>query len=229
MKEMTVRKTFPQTLNLTALKFQFLTFSRVSTGLFREFSCCDRLSESCCNASGMQERPLTKRLDYVFGKMQRYHTQSDDGTEDEPVSSTTNEPGSDDDNYDREDDLTEDQGRLPYSHDPTGTGVDLKLATLLNGPQWQKPNPYTRRAARVDYSLKKKPSQSAQKRPPRKPKVCAQTLVPETSAHFRHGRFRVHWSRDPSKLQCSHRCTNSRSTLQRTTIELRPPYLTLIL
>ena len=189
MKEVTVRKTFRQTPTLTALKIQCLTFSRVSTRLFREFSCCDRLSESCCNASGMQEQPLTKRLDYVFGKMQRYHTQSDDSAEDEPVSSTTNEPGSDDDNYDREDDLTEDQGHLPYSHDSTGTGVDLKLATLLNGPQWQKPNPYTRRAARVDYSLKKKPSQSAQKRPPRKPKVCAQRWFQRPLHTFAMGDF----------------------------------------
>ncbi|KAI4934454.1 hypothetical protein J4E85_002311 [Alternaria conjuncta] len=122
----------------------------------------------------MQEQPLTKRLDYVFGKMQRYHTQSDDGTEYEPVSSTTNEPCSDDaDNSSRGDDLTEDQGHLPYSHEFTGTSVDPKLATLLNGPQWQKPNPYTRRTARVNYSLKKEPSPSAQKRPPQKPKYLA--------------------------------------------------------
>ncbi|KAH6882913.1 hypothetical protein BKA58DRAFT_447577 [Alternaria rosae] len=110
--------------------------------------------------------------------MQRYCTQSDDGAEDEPVSSTTNEPGSDDDNYNREDSLTEDQGQLSHSHDSTGTGVDLKLATLLNGPQWQKPNPYTRRAARVDYSLKKKPSQSAQKRPPQKIKADDNRVPP---------------------------------------------------
>lgn len=127
----------------------------------------------------------------MFGKMQRYCTQSDDGAEDEPVSSTTNEPGSDDDNYNREDSLTEDQGQLSHSHDSTGTDVDLKLATLLNGPQWQKPNPYTPRAARVDYSLKKKPSQSAQKRPPQKSKVCAQRLVRGLS------------TLSPGKISCS--------------------------
>ena len=136
----------------------------------------------------MQEQPLTKRLDYVFGKMQRYHTQSDDGTEYEPVSSTTDEPCSDDaDNSSREDDLTEDQGHLPYSHEFTGTSVDPKLATLLNGPQWQKPNPYTRRTARVNYSLKKEPSPSAQKRPPQKPKVRVQCRFQRPPAHLRYG------------------------------------------
>lgn len=127
--------------------------------------------KSCCNASDMQEQPLTKRLDYVFGEMQRYHTQSDDCAEEEVVSSTTSEPCLDDDNYNEKDDLTEDQDGFTYSHDFAGAHVDPQLATLLNGPQWQKSNPYARRAARVDYSYKK-PSQTATNRPPRKPKVC---------------------------------------------------------
>jgi hypothetical protein len=127
--------------------------------------------ESCCIASGMQEQLLTKRLDYVFGKMQRYHTQSDDCAEDEVVSSTTSEPCLDDDNYNEEDDLTEDRDNFAYNRGFTDAHVDPRLATLLNGPQWQKSNPYTRRAARVDYSYKE-PSQTATKRPLRKPKVC---------------------------------------------------------
>jgi hypothetical protein len=122
----------------------------------------------------MQEQPLTKRLDYVFGKMQRSHAQSDDGAEDEPVSATASEPVSDDDNDNcvGEDDLTEDWKEPPYSHDNTGAHVDPNLATLLNGPQWQQANPYTRRTVRIDYSLKKKPPQPAPTRLPRKPKVC---------------------------------------------------------
>jgi hypothetical protein len=103
--------------------------------------------------------------------MQRYHTQSDDCAKDKVVSSTTSESYLDhDDDYNGEDDLAEGRNSSTYSNDFSGAHVDPQLATLLNGPQWQKSNPHTRRAARVDYRYKK-PSQTATKRPP-KPKVC---------------------------------------------------------
>jgi hypothetical protein len=125
--------------------------------------------------SDMQEQPLIKRLAYVFGKMQRHHSQSDDYAEDEPASSSTSEPGSDDDdNYIGEEDSTEDWDHLSFSHNSIGTHVDPKLATLLNGPQWQKSNPHTRRTNRVDYNPKKESSQTATKRRRRKSKVCMQ-------------------------------------------------------
>jgi hypothetical protein len=124
----------------------------------------------------MQEQPLTKRLDYVFGKMLRYHTQSDDCAQDKVGSSTASEPCHDDNyNYNREVIQNEDQEVFAYSHDSTGAHVDPQLAALLNGPQWQKSNPNTRRATRADYSCKK-PSQIATRKRPRKAKVNIPSL-----------------------------------------------------
>lgn len=124
----------------------------------------------------MQEQPLTKRLDYVFGKMLRYHTQSDDCAQDKVGSSTASEPCHDDNyNHNKEDIQNEDQKVLAYSHDSTGAHVDPQLAALLNGPQWQKSNPNTRRATRADYSCKK-PSQIATRKRPRKAKVNIPSL-----------------------------------------------------
>jgi hypothetical protein len=123
----------------------------------------------------MQEQPLTKRLDYVFGKMLRYHTQSDDCAQDKVGSSTASEPCHDD-NYNREDIQNEDQEVFAYNHDSTGAHVDPQLAALLNGPQWQKPNSNTRRATRADYSCKK-PSQIATRKRPRKAKVNIPSLL----------------------------------------------------
>ncbi|CAN9251210.1 unnamed protein product [Alternaria alternata] len=138
----------------------------------------------------MQEQPLTKRLDYVFGKMLRYHTQSDDCAQDKVGSSTASEPCHDD-NYNREDIQNEDQEVFAYNHDSTGAHVDPQLAALLNGPQWQKPNSNTRRATRADYSCKK-PSQIATRKRPRKAKYRAAddnriphpVLEPETLARW---------------------------------------------
>lgn len=124
----------------------------------------------------MQEQPLTKRLDYVFGKMLRYHTQSDDCAQDKVGSSTASEPCHDDNyNHNKEDIQNEDQKVLAYSHDSTGAHVDPQLAALLNGPQWQKSNPNTCRATRADYSCKK-PSQIATRKRPRKAKVNIPSL-----------------------------------------------------
>ncbi|KAL1798937.1 hypothetical protein ACET3X_002974 [Alternaria dauci] len=106
--------------------------------------------------------------------MQRCDTQSDDGAGDEAGLFTANEPSHDDDDdkYNREDNQSGDQELSANSHGPSGAHVDPRLATLLNGPQRQKPYPDTRRAARVDYSYKK-PPQTAARKPPREAKYRA--------------------------------------------------------
>jgi hypothetical protein len=101
----------------------------------------------------------------VFGKMQNYD-QSDGGTEDEAISSSISELPTDDD-YDGEegdDEYFDDQRRNEYGgHSFSIDHINPKLTTLLNGPQWEKPDPRKRRAARVDYSEKKLAQASAKK------------------------------------------------------------------
>jgi len=107
----------------------------------------------------------------------QHHGQSDDSTQDD-VSTTTSDhdSGSDYDNgdddgegEDRDEDEEEDddddvfttaeetQTRFNF----TSAYVDPKLTTLLNGPQWQEPDPRTRRAPRVNYNLSKQFAQPA--------------------------------------------------------------------
>jgi hypothetical protein len=92
------------------------------------------------------------------------HGQSNDSTEDDPdVSPTASEDGSDDNNDNDyyhddsdKDDYIAEQGNLSYSNSSLiNTPAVLKLGTLLNGPQWQLRDPGVRRAARVDYRLRK--------------------------------------------------------------------------
>ena len=104
--------------------------------------------------------------------MQNYD-QSDGGTEDEAISFTISEPPTDD-NYDDEeedDEYFNDRGTNEYGgHSFSSDHTTPELTTLLNGPQWQKPDPRQRRAVRVDYSEKKlaaaakKPAQSVKVR-----------------------------------------------------------------
>jgi hypothetical protein len=101
--------------------------------------------------------------------MQNYD-QSDQDTETEGVSSAASEPAADND-YDEEGEEEDDEYHGEYNNDRdentlgnhsfsndqslSNDHVDPKLATLLNGPQWQPANPNKRRTARVDYNEKK--------------------------------------------------------------------------
>jgi hypothetical protein len=97
--------------------------------------------------------------------MQHYDQSNDDY---EVVSTATSEPSIDQDyNEEEEDDeFNDDRGRSTFGdHSFSSDHLVPKLATLLNGPQWQPPDPRTRRAARVDYNeekLAQAPSEKAQ-------------------------------------------------------------------
>jgi hypothetical protein len=107
----------------------------------------------------------------VFGKMQNYD-QSDGGTEDEVVSTTSEPSDQDYDEGEQDDEYTDDRDRTAYgAHSFSSDQIVPKLATLLNGPQWQPPNPRTRRAARVDYN-EKKLAQTPAKKAKQASKVC---------------------------------------------------------
>jgi len=103
----------------------------------------------------------------VFGRMQ-HHSQSDDGTQDD-VSTTTSDhdSGSDYDNgddgegEDKDDVVFNTAAETRTRFNFTSAYVDPKLTTLLNGPQWQEPDPRTRRAPRVNYNLSKQFAQPA--------------------------------------------------------------------
>lgn len=95
--------------------------------------------------------------------MQQYG-QSDNSTEDDPVLSSTDSEDGDDDTHDNDYDQDSDQDSdyIPEKDTPsystsffTTNPAEPTLQTLLNGPQWQLANPWARRAARVDYRLKK--------------------------------------------------------------------------
>ncbi|CAE7030569.1 hypothetical protein PTNB73_05436 [Pyrenophora teres f. teres] len=103
--------------------------------------------------------------------MQRYD-QSDDGARDD-VSATAGEhdAGSDYDydyssdydydyssdydvqSQDKDDNFNDTDKETQTRFNFTTAYADPKLSTLLNGPQWQEPDPRTRRAPRVNYSL----------------------------------------------------------------------------
>jgi hypothetical protein len=88
----------------------------------------------------------------------QHYDQSDGGYEDEVVSSTISEPSTDqyDDEEEEDDEFNDDRGRDTFGgHSISSDHVVPQLATLLNGPQWQQPDPRTRRAARVDYNEEK--------------------------------------------------------------------------
>ncbi|USP76388.1 uncharacterized protein yc1106_03662 [Curvularia clavata] len=95
----------------------------------------------------------------------RWSSQSYDGAEDDPDAvSTASEDASDDDandshhenDDDKDDDYVPEADSLAYSDFTTSdTRSVLQLSTLLNGPQWQLSKPGGRRAARVDYRLKR--------------------------------------------------------------------------
>ncbi|EUC45370.1 hypothetical protein COCMIDRAFT_58088, partial [Bipolaris oryzae ATCC 44560] len=103
------------------------------------------------------------RFSRALGRMQQYG-QSDNSAEDDPVLSSTDSEDGDDDTYDNDhdDNSNQDSDYIPEKDSPSYTSsafttnsVDPTLQTLLNGPQWQLANPWARRAARVDYRLKK--------------------------------------------------------------------------
>jgi len=107
------------------------------------------------------------RLDYVFGRMQ-HHGQSDDGTRDD-VSTTTSEhdsgsaydDGDDGEVEDKDDNVFNTAEETQTRFNSTSAYVDPKLTTRLNGPQWQEPDPHTRRVPRVNYDLSKQFAQPA--------------------------------------------------------------------
>ena len=125
----------------------------------------------------------------ALGRTQCYRGQSCDGAEDDPDSaSTASEDASDDDvddsyhdDNEKNDEYVPEADSLAYSDcTVSGARTVLQLSTLLNGSQWQLSNPRGRRAARVDYRLKrletpektvaaKKPTAAKKCRPP--PKV----------------------------------------------------------
>ncbi|KAF5853685.1 hypothetical protein GGP41_006486 [Bipolaris sorokiniana] len=90
--------------------------------------------------------------------------QSDNSAEDDSVVSSTDSEDGDDDTYNNnyDDNSDQDSDYIPEKDTPsysssafTTNPAEQTPHTLLNGPQWQLANPEARRAAKVDYRLKK--------------------------------------------------------------------------
>jgi hypothetical protein len=99
--------------------------------------------------------------------MQRYSRShwTREATEDEATSTATSDPITNQYHDTEEDDNAENREKDALSSRGCGffsDDLDPKLKTLLNGPQWQLANPYSRRAKRVNYALNKTPGYSLQ-------------------------------------------------------------------
>ena len=102
------------------------------------------------------------------------------------VSTTTNEHDSDsDNNYNGEDEdgdkiINDTDNVAETRFDTPSAYVHPDLVTLLNGPQWEPPDPGSRRAPRVNYSLREAFAQPTTERPVRAPKVCIAPTCPNS-------------------------------------------------
>lgn len=115
--------------------------------------------------------------------------QSDNSAEDDSVVSSTDSEDGDDDTYNNnyDDNSDQDSDYIPEKDTPsysssafTTNPAEQTPHTLLNGPQWQLANPEARRAAKVDYRLKKpgKPkTTSTAKKQERKSNVSSFLIV----------------------------------------------------